>query len=83
MWEFLGWENADKYRAGLTMVDNRSTAMSPEALDRKPTWRRLPAGRAGQTAPWPMEERYSYAGCAPVLERLAAAVRRADRLKGA
>lgn len=80
-WEFLSWENADKYHADLLMVDNRSTAMPPEQLNEKATWRGLPAVEAGQTTPWSMEERFSYAGFAPVVERLAAAVEKAKKLK--
>ncbi|WP_306337482.1 ABC transporter substrate-binding protein [Streptomyces sp. KL118A] len=80
-WEFLGWENADKYHADLIMIDNRTSALPPEELAKKATWNRLPAVKADQTIPWPMEERYSYAGYAPVLERLAAAVEKSKRLK--
>ncbi|UUN30645.1 ABC transporter substrate-binding protein [Streptomyces sp. FIT100] len=79
-WEFLSWENAGKYHADLIMIDNRSTSMQAEDLAKKPTWRGLPAVKAGQTVPWSMEERYSYAGYAPVLERLAAAITGAKRL---
>ncbi|WP_151483239.1 ABC transporter substrate-binding protein [Streptomyces albicerus] len=79
-WEFLSWENADKYHADLIMIDNRSTALPPKELDRKPTWRQLPAVKAGQTTPWSMEERFSYAGFAPVVERLAAAVEKSKKL---
>ncbi|MDG4862525.1 ABC transporter substrate-binding protein [Streptomyces sp. T-3] len=80
-WEFLSWENADKYHADLIMIDNRSAAFSLEQLATKPTWRRLPAAEAGQTTPWSMEERFSYAGYAPVIERLAAAVEQSKKLK--
>ncbi|MFI1017321.1 ABC transporter substrate-binding protein [Streptomyces sp. NPDC020965] len=79
-WEFLSWENADKYHADLIMVDNRSSALPTSALAKKPTWARLPAVKAGQITPWAMEERYSYLGFAPVLERLAAAVTTSKRL---
>ncbi|MEO3767277.1 ABC transporter substrate-binding protein [Streptomyces sp. B8F3] len=79
-WEFLSWENTDKYHADLIMVDNRTQAMTPAALAEKPTWNRLPAVEAGQTTPWSMEERYSYRGFAPVLERLADAIENADKL---
>ncbi|MFF8954588.1 ABC transporter substrate-binding protein [Streptomyces sp. NPDC014894] len=79
-WEFLSWENADKYHADLIMIDNRSSAMPAKDLAKKPTWARLPAVKAGQTVPWAMEERYSYAGFAPVLEQLAAAVTRSKKL---
>ncbi|AUH41791.1 ABC transporter substrate-binding protein [Streptomyces sp. CMB-StM0423] len=79
-WEFLSWENTDKYHADLIMVDNRTQAMTPAALAEKPTWSRLPAVEAGQTTPWSMEERYSYRGFAPVLERLADAIENAEKL---
>ncbi|WP_307531447.1 ABC transporter substrate-binding protein [Streptomyces umbrinus] len=79
-WEFLSWENADRHHADLIMIDNRSTALPPKELAKKPTWRQLPAVKAAQTTPWSMEERFSYAGFAPVIERLAAAVRKSKRL---
>ncbi|GGV48522.1 ABC transporter substrate-binding protein [Streptomyces longisporoflavus] len=79
-WEFLSWENADKYHADLIMIDNRSSALPPEQLAKKPTWKLLPAVKAGQTVPWSMEERYSYAGYAPVLEQLATAIEKSKRL---
>ncbi|AXK37617.1 ABC transporter substrate-binding protein [Streptomyces armeniacus] len=79
-WEFLSWENADKYHADLLMLDNRSQALTPDDLAKKPVWAGLPAVKAGQTVPWAMEERCSYRGWAPVVERLAAALTKADRL---
>ncbi len=79
-WEFLSWEEADHYHADLIMIDNRTQALTLEQLAEKPTWTRLPAVEAGQTVAWSMEERYSYAGFAPVLERLAEAVRNARTL---
>ncbi|MFD0420031.1 ABC transporter substrate-binding protein [Streptomyces sp. NPDC127108] len=80
-WEFLSWENADKYHADLIMVDNRSSALTEDQLAKKPTWTKLPAVKAGQTVPWSMEERYSYAGYAPVLEQLAEAIEKSKKLK--
>ncbi|MFJ2774250.1 ABC transporter substrate-binding protein [Streptomyces sp. NPDC087300] len=80
-WEFLSWENANKYHADLIMIDNRTTALPPKELAKKPTWAKLPAVKAGQTVAWSMEERYSYAGYAPVLEGLATAVEKSKRLK--
>jgi iron complex transport system substrate-binding protein len=79
-WEFLSWENVDKYDADLIMVDNRSTAMTLDQLAAKATWRQLPAVKAGQTTPWSMEERFSYAGFAPVVERLATAVEKSKKV---
>jgi iron complex transport system substrate-binding protein len=79
-WEFLSWEEADHYHADLIMIDNRTQALSAEDLAAKPTWARLPAVEAGQTISWSMEERYSYAGFAPILEQLADAIRGARTL---
>ncbi|WP_049575669.1 ABC transporter substrate-binding protein [Streptomyces sp. SBT349] len=79
-WEFVSWENADKYHADLIMIDNRTQALTLEQLREKPTFARLPAVEAGQTVPWAMEERHTYAGYAPVIEQLAEAVGNATRL---
>lgn len=79
-WEFLSWENADKYDADLIMLDNRSSALPAADLAKKPVYAELPAVKAGQTTPWAMEERCSYRGWAPVLERLAAALKDSDKL---
>jgi iron complex transport system substrate-binding protein len=79
-YEFLSWENADRYHADLIMIDNRSQSLRPEDLAEKTTWNRLPAVVAGQTIPWSMEERYTHAGYAPILEQLADAIRNASKL---
>ncbi|WP_280276468.1 ABC transporter substrate-binding protein [Nocardia wallacei] len=76
-YESLSWENADRYPADLILLDNRSAAVQPDALAGKPLWRTLPAVRAGALAPWSPVYRFSYAGVAPLLERLADAVRNA------
>jgi iron complex transport system substrate-binding protein len=73
--ESLSWENADKYDADLILLDSRTSALQPKALRDKPAWRALPAVRAGQVVPWASEPRFSYAGCAPLVEDLAKAVR--------
>ncbi|NJQ08098.1 ABC transporter substrate-binding protein [Streptomyces lonarensis] len=78
--ENLSWENADRYPADIILLDNRSSALQPDDLTNRPTWRRLPAVTAGQVVPWPSETRFSHAGCAPFLEELAAAVRDAERV---
>ncbi|WP_024804671.1 ABC transporter substrate-binding protein [Nocardia sp. BMG51109] len=73
----LSWENADKYPADLILLDNRTSTLQPDALTGKPLWRTLPAVRTGSITEWSPVFRYSYAGMAPLLERLAAAVRSA------
>ncbi|MDT0345553.1 ABC transporter substrate-binding protein [Streptomyces litchfieldiae] len=79
-WEFLSWENADKYHADIILLDNRAQALRPEDLARKPTWARLPAVAAGRVVPWSMEERYSHAGYAPILEQLSDTISNAEQL---
>lgn len=79
-WEFVSWENADKYDADLIMIDNRPSAFTREQFAEKPTWNRLRAVREGQLTSWATEERYTYRGYAPVLERLAAALTRSRKL---
>ena len=73
--EELSWENADKYPADVIILDNRTQALQPKDLAAKPAWRDLPAVRAGQVVPWQAEPRFSYAGCAPILEALATTLR--------
>jgi len=79
--EELSWENADKYPADLILLDNRTQALQPSALKSKPAWNRLPAVRAGQTTPWTAEPRFSYAGAAPLVEKLAKAVSDAEKVR--
>ncbi|MFF3560337.1 ABC transporter substrate-binding protein [Streptomyces sp. NPDC002574] len=79
-YESLSWENADKYDADLILLDSRGTALQPKALQSKPSWKKLPAVKAGQVFPWDAVPRFSWAGAAPLLEDLAAAVQKARKL---
>ncbi|MEY9873051.1 iron complex transport system substrate-binding protein [Streptacidiphilus sp. MAP12-33] len=78
--ESLSWENADKYGADLILLDSRSSALQPKDLTGKPTWQQLPAVKAGQVVPWLSEVRFSYTGCAPLVEQLAGALDRAKKV---
>ncbi len=78
--ENLSWENVDKYDADVIMMDNRSSALQPEALTSKPTWAQLPAVKAGQVVPRTTEPIYSYDKCAPILEDLAKAIENAKKV---
>ncbi|MFG3345519.1 ABC transporter substrate-binding protein [Streptomyces sp. NPDC048018] len=78
--EGLSWENVDKYQADIIMLDNRTSALQPEALKAKPTWAALPAVKAGQVIPRVTEPIYSYAKCAPLLEDLAKALENARKV---
>ncbi|WP_055698477.1 MULTISPECIES: ABC transporter substrate-binding protein [Streptomyces] len=77
--ENLSWENVDKYDADLIMMDNRTSAIQPADLD-KPTWKKLPAVKAGQVVPRVAEPIFSYAKCAPILEDLADAIEKAKKV---
>jgi iron complex transport system substrate-binding protein len=78
--ESLSWENADKYAADVLLLDDRSVALQPKDLTGKPVWNRMPAVKAGQIVGWSSEPRYSYAGAAPLLEKLANALTTAKKL---
>ncbi|TYK48093.1 ABC transporter substrate-binding protein [Actinomadura decatromicini] len=77
--EELSWENAGKYKADVILLDARTQALQPKDLGSKPSWRELPAVAAGQVVPWQPEPRFSYEGCAPILEALAATVTSAKK----
>jgi iron complex transport system substrate-binding protein len=78
--ENLSWERADKYAADVILLDNRTSALQPKNLTSNPTWSRLPAVKAGQITPWLSEPRFSYAGAAPLIERLAGALQKAKKV---
>lgn len=79
--EELSWENADKYPADLILLDARTSALQSKDLAAKPTWAKLPAVEAGQVTAWQSEPRFSHAGCAPLIESLAAAVQKAAKVR--
>ncbi len=74
----LSWENADKYKADLIVLDSRTQALQPKDLESKPSWKDLPRW-VSQVIPWNPEPRFSYEGCAPLLEALAAALNSAKK----
>lgn len=78
--EALSWENADKYRADVIILDSRTQNMTMKDIT-KPAWKDLPAVRANQVFEWQPEPVFSYEGCAPILERLAEIARTAKILK--
>lgn len=78
--EELSWENVDKYDADIIMMDNRSSALQPDALTSKPTWAQLPAVKAGQVIPRTTEPIYSYDKCTPILDALAEAIEKAEKV---
>ncbi|MEV5827096.1 ABC transporter substrate-binding protein [Spirillospora sp. NPDC052242] len=77
--EELSWENADRYPADVILLDSRTQALQPKDLGDKASWKDLPAVKAGQVFPWEAEPRFSYLGCAPILENLAKAIESAKK----
>ncbi|TDD65426.1 ABC transporter substrate-binding protein [Actinomadura rubrisoli] len=77
--ENLSWENADRYKADVVMLDSRTQALQPKDLGSKPSWAELPAVKAGQVVPWQPEPRFSYEGSAPILEALAKSIQSAKK----
>ncbi|MEW2130209.1 ABC transporter substrate-binding protein [Streptomyces sp. NPDC005435] len=77
--ETLSWENVDKYKADIIMMDDRSSALQPADIT-KATWKKLPAVKAGQVIPRSAEPILSYAKCAPLLENLAKAIETAKKV---
>jgi len=77
--EDLSWENADKYKADLLLLDARTQALQPKDLASKPGWKQLPAVKADQVLGWQAEPRFSYAGFAPILEQLAQTITSAKK----
>ncbi|MGW3492423.1 ABC transporter substrate-binding protein [Streptomyces sp. NPDC001020] len=78
-YENLSWENVDKYRADVIMMDNRSSAIQPADIT-EATWKKLPAVKAGQVIARTTEPILSYDKCAPLLEDLAKAIETAKKV---
>ncbi|MEU6220061.1 ABC transporter substrate-binding protein [Streptomyces sp. NPDC047022] len=77
--ENLSWENVDKYKADVIMMDNRAQAIQPADIT-EATWKKLPAVRTGQVVPRAAEPILSYDKCAPLLENLAKAIETAKKV---
>ncbi|MFE9773028.1 ABC transporter substrate-binding protein [Streptomyces sp. NPDC005931] len=77
--ESLSWENVDKHKADIIMMDDRSSAIQPADIT-EATWKKLPAVKAGQIIPRSAEPILSYDKCAPLVENLAAALEKAKKV---
>ncbi|MFI5975034.1 ABC transporter substrate-binding protein [Streptomyces sp. NPDC051452] len=78
-YESLSWENVDKYRADIIMMDDRSSTIQPADIT-KATWKKLPAVRAGQVISRSPEPILSYDKCVPLLTTLADALEKAKKV---
>lgn len=71
-WEYLSWENADKYALDVIMWDTRSQASKPEQIIKdKPSFAKLPAVEAGQLVRWDYVSPPSYKLQSVILNTLA------------
>ncbi|MET8470601.1 ABC transporter substrate-binding protein [Streptomyces sp. NPDC006422] len=77
--ENLSWENVNKHKADIIMMDDRAQAIQPADID-EPTWKKLPAVKAGQVISRSPEPILSYDKCAPLLENLAKAIETAKKV---
>ncbi|CAM5531370.1 ABC transporter substrate-binding protein [Streptomyces pilosus] len=77
--ESLSWENVDKYKADVIMMDDRSSAIQPADIT-EATWKKLPAVKAGQVIARSAEPILSYDKCAPLVESLAEAIEKAKKV---
>ncbi len=77
--ESLSWENVDKYRADVIMMDDRSSAIQPADIT-EATWKKLPAVKAGQVIARSAEPILSYDKCVPLVENLAEAIEQAKKV---
>jgi iron complex transport system substrate-binding protein len=71
------FELADKYPADLILLGRPPLVMSRKELDAIPTWRRLPAVKAGQVVSWRRLDPFSYKLLSADLDALAKAVEHA------
>ncbi|MEV8595354.1 ABC transporter substrate-binding protein [Streptomyces sp. NPDC052012] len=77
--ESLSWENVDKHKADIIMMDDRSSAIQPADIT-EATWKKLPAVKAGQVISRSAEPILSYDKCVPLVENLAAAIEKAKKV---
>jgi iron complex transport system substrate-binding protein len=81
-WEYLSWEEADKYQPDLLLVDDRGYEANLRAGEAQPTWDRIAAAKARAYTPWPGFWVHTYDAYADQLDTLTAAVARADTTVG-
>jgi iron complex transport system substrate-binding protein len=78
-YESLSWENVDKYKADIIMMDDRSATIQPADIT-EATWKKLPAVKAGQVISRSPEPILSYDKVTPLLETLAEALENAKKV---
>lgn len=77
--ENLSWENVDKYKADIIMMDDRTATIQPADIT-EATWKKLPAVKAGQVISRSPEPIPSYDKCVAMVENLAKAIETAKKV---
>lgn len=77
-WEYLSWENADKYQADLLLIDDRGYEDQLKIAADHPTWTKIKAAKAGAITTWPGFWIHTYGDYAEALTTLTDAVNKAD-----
>jgi iron complex transport system substrate-binding protein len=77
--ESLSWENVDKYKADIIMMDDRTATIQPADIT-EATWKQLPAVKAGQVISRSPEPIPSYDKCVAMVENLAKAIETAKKV---
>ncbi|MFJ3643429.1 ABC transporter substrate-binding protein [Streptomyces sp. NPDC090108] len=77
--ESLSWENVDKYKADVIIMDDRTATIQPADIT-KATWKKLPAVKAGQVISRSPEPILSYDKCVAMVENLAKAIESAKKV---
>ncbi|MFD5403889.1 ABC transporter substrate-binding protein [Streptomyces griseorubiginosus] len=78
-YESLSWENVDKYKADIIMMDDRTATIQPADIT-EATWKKLPAVKAGQVISRSPEPIPSYDKCVAMVENLAKAIESAEKV---
>ncbi|WP_431994707.1 ABC transporter substrate-binding protein [Streptomyces griseoflavus] len=77
--ESLSWENVDKHKADVILMDDRTSAIQPADIT-EATWKELPAVKAGQVIARSTEPILSYDKCVAPVEALAEAIEKAKKV---
>jgi iron-desferrioxamine transport system substrate-binding protein len=77
-WTVVSYERADAFPADLIMHDVQAGSLTLAGLAKKPTWRSLPAVKAGQLVEWQKVQAWNYPLYTKEIELLTAGLQRAD-----
>lgn len=77
-WTVVSYERADGFPADLIMHDVQAGSLTLDGLAKKPTWRSLPAVKAGQLLEWQKVQPWSHPLYTKEIELLTAGLEQAN-----